>query len=255
MLLHWLAGCAAGPWNEPLDENQTDKTLLLVDALAARDAHCAQSISGDLTLTYKSPVDDTALVGFLEFSLPSSFKFVLTNPLGQPVFAVAGDQKTFAAINTRERKYFAGSLQAFGVRNNIDTAFLQGDWGDWLTGRNRLAGQNVTDLRYDRDGRGIWLTFPSGNDGRSGAEHLLLAPDKELYQARIIENEKREIVAEIAYSEWTKAGVCWQPLDIRITKLDYGAEIHLKLSDIIVEQEPEKYTLPVPDGYLMQFMP
>lgn len=251
----YLSGCAARPWSETLDPDQVDETLRVVDTLAIRDAKCPQTLSGDLTLFYKSPVDNTALNGFLQFSLPSSYKFVLTNPFGQPLFAVAGDQKSYSGINTQERKYFSGGLHSFGVRYNIDDAFLQGNWGDWLTGRNHFSGQDITDLRNDRSNRGVWLTLAARSDGRAGSEHLLLAPEEKLYLARIVEDWDNKVVAEITYGEWTGAGNCLQPLDILITGLAYGAEIHLKLSDIVFDDGPQKYSLQVPAGYIKQYMP
>ena len=75
-----LAGCATSPWTDPLQDTEADKIAHQIDALAARDAACGKTLEGDLLLFYQSPLEKKALEGFLQFSMPSSYKFVVTNP-------------------------------------------------------------------------------------------------------------------------------------------------------------------------------
>lgn len=253
--LLYLTGCATKPWTGSLETDQADETALLIDALTARDEACGTSLEGDLVLFYKTPFDKKGVNGFLQVSLPFSYKFVMTNPFGQPLLAIAGDKQSYQVINTLDRKYLAGSIRSFGVKNDIGEPFLQGNWGDWLMGRNTIGGRQITEIRHDRANRGIWVSFaPQGKSG-SGAEHLLIAPDRRLYLARIIEDMEQRVIAEITYEGWTAAGECSQPLDIYIKGLDYGAEIHLNLSNIAVTYEQEVYRLPIPPGYIRQFTP
>lgn len=255
LVLFLLTSCADKPWTDPLDSSETDAVGSIVDAMVARDGSCSRSLAGDLSLFYKSPLDTKALNGFLQFSGPSSYKFVLTNPFGQPLLAIAGDQKSFQAINTLGRKYISGSVRSFGIRNNIPDYFLEGDWEEWLTARNRFSSQEITDVRRDRKNRGLWVTFRTGSGQRTGAQHLLLNLEDELLLGRILENEKEKIVAEISYDNWINQGSCKQPLEINITGLYYGANIRLRLSDVTFAEEVTTYQLPTPPGYIRQFMP
>lgn len=249
----FLAGCAYKQWTEPLGSTEADSATQLVDSLVARDAACGGTLEGDLVLFYQNPFEKKALSGFLQFSMPSSYKFVMTNPFGQPVLVIAGNQESFQAINTLEKNYLAGSLRSFGLRNNIPGYVLKSDWGSWLTGRNQLSSQAITDIRNDRDSRGIWLTFKSKE--QKGVYHLLLDRDKEVFLVRILENGNGQTVAEITYDSWVTLGKCKQPLEISIAGLDYGADIHIKLSNVLITEERKTYRLRPPPGYIQQYMP
>ena len=248
-----LAGCATKPWTEPLGESEADSVSHLVDSLVARDAACGETLVGDVVLFYQNPFEKQALSGFLQFSMPSAYKFVMTNPFGQPVLIIAGDQVSFQVINTLKKKYFKGSLRSFGLRNNIPGYFLKSNWGSILTGRNKLSSKFITDIRRDRDSRGIWLTFQ--NKKQEGFSHLLLDSKQEVYPVRILEDGKGKKLAEITYSNWVTLGQCKQPREISITGLDYGTDIHIKLSDVLMTNEKQTYKLSPPRGYLQQYLP
>ncbi len=249
----FLAGCAKKPWQEPLGDAEADSVRQLVDTLVAQDAVCGKTLEGDLLLFYRNPFEKKALSGFLQFSLPSSYKFVMTNPFGQPILVIAGDQIAFQAVNTLEKKYLSGSLRSFGLRNDIPGNLLEGDWGSWLTGRSNLSSQAITDIRDDRDSRGIWLTFKSKEQG--GVCHLLFDRDKKVFLVRLLENGNGREIAKITYDNWVTLGKCKQPLDIKITGLDYGTDIHIKLSNVLITDEKETFRLRPPAGYVQQYMP
>jgi hypothetical protein len=249
----FFAGCARKPWTDPLADSEAESVTQLVDSLVARDAGCGETLEGDLVLFYQNPFEKKALSGFLQFSMPSSFKFVMTNPIGQPVLAVAGDQNSFQAINILQRSYLAGSLRSFGLRNDIPSHFLKSEWGPWLTGRNLLSSQTITDIRKDRDSRGVWLTFENIN--KAGLHHLLLDTEKEIFPVRILEEGSGRKVVEVTYTNWITVEGCRQPLEIHITGLDYGTNIHIALSDVSLTDERKTFRLQPPPGYSRQFMP
>ncbi len=246
-----LGGCATKPWNEPLKQSEADSIIQLTDSLIARDAECGGTLEGDLVLYYQNPFGKKALSGFLQFSIPSSYKFVMTNPFGQPVLIIAGDQKTFQAIDTIHRNYLAGSLRSFFLHNDIPIYFLTGDWGAWLTDRNLLPSSEITDIRNDRDSRGVWLSYKS----KKRVYHLLLDPQKKIFPVRILENEKGKKIAEITYDNWVVSAGCSQPQEINIAGLDYGTDIHIQLSNVALSNVHGVYRLKPPPGYSKQFMP
>jgi len=248
-----LSGCASKPWTDPLQEAEVDDVAHQVDAFVARDAVCGATLEGDLVLFYQTPVTKKALSGYLRFSMPASYNFVMTNPLGQPVLAIVGDQRSFQAINTMEKKFMAGSLRSFGLRNKVPDYLLNGNWGSWLTGRNLLGGQAITEIRNDKEARGVWLTFQ--NTAQGGVSHLLLDRDQGVVLTRILDDEKGRTLARISYDNWISMGECKQPLDINVAGLEYGTEVHLTLSNVLLTDKKRSYHLQPPADYLRQYMP
>ena len=248
-----LTGCANTPWTDPLQDIEAEKIAYQVNAMAARDAACGKTLEGDLALFYQSPLEKKALEGFLQFSMPSSYKFVIPNPFGQPVFIIAGDQKSFQAINALSKKYFTGSISSFGLRNDIPSFLLKSDWGSLLTGRLQLSNRSIIDIRNDRDARGVWLTFKNKN--QEGVSHLLLNREKEIVLVYIIEDGWGKKVAEITYGKRMDADTCQQPLDINIAGLDYGTTIQIKLENVVISDAEKTYQLRPPLGFIQQHMP
>lgn len=248
-----LSGCAGKPWQEPLGDKEADSVARQVDELAARDKSCGGTIDGDVALFYRSPVEKKALSGFLQFSTPASYKFVISNPLGQPVLIITGDQSSFQLINTLEKKFLAGSIRSFGLRNDIPSYFLKSNWAFCFTGRNPFSSKSIVDVRSDREARGVWITFQ--NKQQTGWYHLLLDKEKGLYRTLILENGDGKTVAEIDYDDWLAEGQCLQPRNITISGLDYGTEIRIELSDVVLSKGEKNFQLNPPPGYLRQYMP
>lgn len=247
-----LGGCAGRPWTDPLQQTEADKIAQHIDSLVARDGACGKTIEADLLLFYQSPLEKKALEGFLQFSIPASYKFLMTNPFGQPVLIIAGDKDSFQTINTLSKQYMTGKLQSFGLRNNIPSSFLRSDWATLLTGRFRLNSRSIIDIREDREGRGVWL---SCNEQRGGVAHLLFDPEHEVFQLYILEDDKGKKIAEISYANRMDADTCRQPRDISITGLDYSTEIRLTLENVQIADESQTYQLRPPHGYNRIYLP
>lgn len=248
-----LAGCASSPWTNPLKGTEADSIARQIDALTARDALCGKTIEGDLVLFYQSPLGKKALDGFFQFSMPSAYKFVVTNPFGQPVLVIAGDKEYFQVINTLKKQFLTEKLSSFGLRNDIPSSLLKSDWSSLLTGRFQLSSRSITDIRNDRDARGVWLTFQNNN--QAGVSHLLLDREKEIFLVYILEGGNGKKIAEITYGKRLPADTCHQPLEINIAGLDYGTEIHITLDNVILNEEKKTFQLHPPPGYTRQYMP
>jgi outer membrane biogenesis lipoprotein LolB len=255
LVLLTFSGCARQPWTDPLEGDQFAETGQLIDALARADQACGKSLDGDLALFYSDPLGKKALSGYLQFSMPSSYKFVVSNPFGQPVLAIAGDQRAYQAINVPEQQYLAGSIRSFGLRNDLPVDIMKGSWGEWITARNLRSSQSITAIRRDREDRGVWISFRHEKSEPPGLSHLLLEPDSRLPLIRILENGDGTIVAEVTYGDWVTQAGCRQPQEITITGLDYGTDIRLKLANVRLTEEPKQFHLPVPPGYAQQLRP
>ena len=250
-----LSGCAGKPWTTPLAGERFEQTSQLVDTLLHENQSCGQSLDGDLALFYADPLEKRALNGYLQFSLPGSYKFVVANPFGQTIFAVAGDQKIYKTVIVPEKKYIEGGLQSFGLRHKLPAEIINGSWGEWLTARNQHPSSTITAIHEDKDARGLWVSFRHNKNEPAGMSHLLLEPVDKTLLARILENSEGEIVAEITYADWITLGECRQPREITISGLDYGVDIRLKLSNVRLTDEVKQYSLPFFSSYIQQYLP
>jgi hypothetical protein len=250
-----LAGCARRPWTERLEGDRYDEASRLMDSLAAQNETCGKTLEGDLALVYTNALEKKALAGYLEFSMPTAYRFVVTNPFGQPVFVVAGDHVAFQAIHVPDRKYMAGSMRSFGLRYNLPGEILSKSWGEWIMARNTRSSQTITAIHEDRQGRGIWITFRHETGEPVGQSHLLVDPATEIILARILESGEGNKIAEVTYEGWQGQEKCRQPHAVNITGLDYGTDIRLKFSEVQITDEKKRFQLSAPPGYLKQFMP
>jgi hypothetical protein len=146
-------------------------------------------------------------------------------------------------------------MQSFGLRHDIPVEILKGPWGEWLTARNLRPASTISAIHEDKNSRGLWISFRHEKAEPAGISHLLLESVSNLPLSRILENGAGKIVAEITYGDWTTESTCQQPQEIKITGLDYGIDIRLKLSNVQLSHDAKKYSLPVPRGYMQQYRP
>lgn len=250
-----LAGCAVQPWTTLLEGDRYEEASSLMDTLAAENSVCGRTLEGDLGLVFTSALDRNALNGFLEFSQPTAYRFVVTNPFGQPLFAAAGDHLSYQAINVPERLHMAGSMRSFVLRHKLPLEFLSRSWGEWIMARNTRPSSSVTAIYEDREGRGVWITYRHDENEPAGRSHLLVDPVETRIIARVLEDGKGETVAEVTYADWQDGGRCRQPREVNISGLKYGAQIRLKFTDLRLSDEEKRFQLPVPPGFTRQLRP
>jgi hypothetical protein len=250
-----LTGCAGRPWSTALEGERFDQTRQTIAALSAEKRRCGESLDGDLAMFYSDPLGKKALSGYLQFSQPGSYKFVIANPLGQTVLAIAGDRLSYQAVNVIERQYLEGSMRSFGLRHDLPQEFLGGAWGEWLTGTSERSGDSISAIREDKDGRGLWVSYRHRPPEPAGATHILWQTELKTVLTTILENDKETLIAEINYSQRMSEEACHQPLEIHITGLDFGVDIRLQLSNLKFFADKKQYSLPIPRGYQQQYLP
>jgi len=249
-----MSGCAHKPWSRSFEDKEYDAGLKLVEEISAQGAICHKGFQSDLTFEYSTPIGTRAFAGFLQYSTGPHFKFVASNPLGQPMIIIAGNQKSYQMINTLESLYASGGMTAFALRNKLPIYFLKGRWDDWLTGRNSIPTRYVSNIGPDKEDLGIWVTL-TDNKGAGNISHLLIDPQKKLILKRIVETRKEKSVGTIEYSDFYREEACTQPQNISITGLDYGTSINLKFSEIELSHDLKKFHIKPPQGYLQQYRP
>lgn len=253
--LLFFSGCAGKPWTGALPEEEYAQVAEEIGEIHRRDTTCPTTFTGDLALFYRTPLQSQAVKGYLQFSMPNAYRFVVTNPLGQPLLMIAGNQSSYQAINTFEKKYLAGSIRSYAIRRGIPLYLTAGHWGDWLTARFGRGSGEIAEIHQDRADRGVWVSFPGEEKMDDPPQRLLLDRQRGLILTRILEDSRGKSLAEISYSDWLSQDGCHQPQHIAVSGLDYGVEISLQLDNLFFSDAAETFELPIPQGYLRQYLP
>ncbi len=257
VILFFLAGCAGKPWSGKFKEDQVKTYKDMVAGEIKAEDSCPSTLDAEVTVNWKTAVDTKTFDGYLQLQLPSSLKFVTTNPLGQPVFALVSDGETYSSVNTISQQYISGSLFSLALRNNIPEQLLTGNWGIWFSGRIAAATGEIADVRKDSAGRGLWVMVQNPKNKLKGKEYILVDSAKKRPLLRVLTDGDDDTIAQIKYGAWQNSGKCIQPTSFNVTDLPLGAEINMHLSDIITDKVFSKnnFILRPPPGYYIQLLP
>lgn len=249
-----LNGCARLPYGPEIAGNELSKRIEDFSRFSDAAAECAQCFDGEILVNWTDPVNSISFSGYFQTRLPSSLRFSVLNPFGQPVYAVASDGTTFQYVNTTKRVFTAGSLRSYSVLNDIPLAFLAGPWGAWLSARPTASF--ILEVHEDKDNRGIWYSVADTESKEAAEELLLLDGSTSRMLERVILDNDGKPQAKLSYRNWQFIDRCEQPLDIMFTGLAYGAEAQLKLSDIqAADAAADAFTIEPPESYKRRLLP
>ncbi|MBM9519801.1 hypothetical protein JWG39_08215 [Desulforhopalus vacuolatus] len=263
-----LGGCAReGQWSGTLVPGEdAPQFAAVLDAMAARDALCPKTLVADLQVDYESPLEKRRLQGFLQFSLPGNYKFIVTSPLGQMVWGTAGNRRHYQVLNTMTKQYIEGGMESFVLNNKLPFFLIQSQWGNWLTGRvssEAHRAHRIVDIRKDKENRGVWITVKT-NSSEGPRDHLLINPERQQLIERVITDLENNELATVSYSDMKTPAPenpdeetvqCLQPGAVTITGLPWNSHIGLNLSRIETRRGEESYSLPQPVRYFRQYRP
>lgn len=265
LLVLLLSGCAGKPWSSPIADHETAAIALIFENMQRRDASCFASMDAKVLLTWEGPGGAHSLSGYLQLLLPSSMKFVVSNPLGQPVYALVSNGQEFQSINTALKQHVIGQLGSLARDHDVPEALLSAHWGYWLTGRLWEEGAVIDAMHQDDSGRGVWITlrYPitkEPSDMTGVTNYLLINPGRQQLLARMLVDDKGETVATISYEErekgeelvrqeWERG--CAPATRIIITDLPYRSLLTLHFSEIVTDRSfsANTFRLKIPAGY------
>lgn len=273
-----LFGCAGKPWTDPVGEKDRESFETLFYEMHKRDSQCACCLETEITLSWNTPMEKKAMAGHLQIMAPSAIKFIMSNPLGQPLYALVSNGNTFQAVNTVTRKYQRGSFDSLMLRYEAPRPLLSSNWVSFLTGRLQMSNPQITEIRNDREKRGVWVTIHYRDGGREKMNHLLIDPvGKKLVKRVLVEKQvkkggyemggeeavssKRNViektVAVINYNNWLSKSNCPVPTNIQITESSFDSELNILLSKITTDAEltSDDFKIKPPPGYFQQFLP
>ena len=257
LVLLLSGGCAREPWTQPVDDKQAQAIRDMLQEKVKTDATCPSTLDAEVTVSMKTVMETKSFAGFLQVKLPSSVKFVSTNPLGQTIFALVSDGQSYRSVNTLDSKFVSGSLSSLALRNDIPQELLTGRWGVWLSDRIEITrAAEITDIRQDATARGIWVKLTS-KDATEGKEYILIDPASKRPLLRLLMDAEENPIARIEYGDWQQGAHCGQPTSFHITGLSKGLEVNVHLADIITNKvlTEKDFTLRPPPGYFIQLFP
>ena len=260
MLLCLLcSGCAQKRWDDTLTDEENIEMQNILLAMQQQEKQCFQNFDTDMKMFWKSPVGDNAVEGYLVMNAPSSVKYVVSNPLGQPVFAFAGNGKTFQMLKPMRRRHIRGNVRSLAIRYDIPLILAQGDWFAYLTGRLPLRKLIVAESAKDNSDKTIWLKLVTAKGPyTTGSVHLQIDPDKKEVLSYLFLDDNGDVIAEIQYGGRKEGkSPCGVHKEIQVTGLPWGSEIRIELKNIsgFNQFNRKDFSLPVPVSFNTQLWP
>ncbi len=254
LLALFLNGCARKPWTIAVAENETALITQTFAEMQQRDASCSCCLDAKTTLSWNGPGEDRSVAGFLQLMLPTSLKFVMLNPLGQPLYALVSDGQEFQSINTTLKQHIIGKISSLAAQYKIPEALLSENWGYWLTGRLQEKGALIETIRQDGSGRGVWITMQYPVDAALAQTHLLIRPETRQLLARILVDHQGDTIATISYEGRSEQNDCTPVSRITITDLPYRSKLTIDFTEILTDRSftAANFKLKVPANYDVQ---
>ncbi len=258
LLLVVLSGCAPKPWHDTLSDDGRKAMLDVMDEIVAAQQDRPRCFDADVKVFLTSWMKNTAASGYTQIMAPDTIKFVTSNPFGQPVLAFVGNQENFQYVNVLSRTYLDGDINEFASIYEIPLENFSGPWGDWISARIPVNTRDINEMRADNSEQGIWVRYgaQSGVNSQTGrGEFLLIDPEQKMLVARTITDEKGKIIARIDYSNRSTPPLR-QPQSIKVTRLAYGAELEVQLSNLMEMEscENQDFFIKRPAGYNYQHL-
>lgn len=256
LLIVLLAGCAGKPWTTPVTDQEGLHVRQIFEEIQQRDAFCFCCMDAKVSFFWDGPGEDRSISGFLQLMLPSSVKFVVTNPLGQPLYAMVSNGHDFQSINTVLRQHTNGEISALMREYSIPAPLLSDDWGYWLMGRLHEQGASIEAIRQDEAGRGVWITMRYPAEEALAQSHLLLQLETNKLLTRILVDQQGKTIANLSYEYGAAQRDCVPVSRLTITELPYGSRLRVEFAEVLTEQvfSPARFRLKVPPGYEVQVL-
>ncbi len=254
-----LSGCAGHRWSEPLEEEENTKVAGIIAVMQEEDKSCSDSFDGDALIFWKTPLSDTGVTGYLQLLAPSFVKFIVSNPLGQPVYAFASNGRTFQSLNTRQRQHIRGNIRSLAIRQDLPLVLAQGDWFAYLSGRLPARSLGMLEIYRDTADTTVWMLLdPLASTKTLDQTWVHLNLEKRLVLGYLFLDRDGKTLAEIFYTnQEERTDYCIPNEKIILTALPWGSEIRIELRDIRTDTKYQEadFVLPVPVSYAKQLRP
>jgi hypothetical protein len=257
LLVLLIQSCAGKPWTSPVADSETAFITQTFEKMQERDTSCFCCLDAKTTLSWDTPGEDRSIAGFLQLKLPTSVKFVVLNPLGQPLYALVNNGQDFQSINTSLKQHIIGKIGSLATQHEIPESLLSESWGYWLTGRLHEQGATIEAIHQDGSGRGVWITMRYQDEASLNKSHLLIQPATRQLLARILVDREGETIATISYDRRNEKNDCEPVSRITISDLPYGSQLSIDFTEFLTDRSfsAANFKLKVPADYETQELP
>ena len=251
-----LSGCAGQRWADPLPEEEQEELTRIITTMLEVEKQCPDNLDADALLFGKSPLDDWAVAGYMQLLSPSFIKFVVSNPLGQPVYAFASNGIRFQILHPSQYLHIRGNVRSLASRKEVPQILIQGNWFAYLTGRLPADLSEGMEVNRDASDSSVWLRISPPDSGRKlESAWVHVNPLQKTVLGYLFLDSSGETVAEIVYGSQQEGSDSCKPEDeVTITGLPWGAELKIELKEINTSNQfsEKDFSLPVPPGYTTQ---
>lgn len=215
-----LVACSQRPWVDTRldaltqEQDQVAKTI--------KNNNCVLPIDGNLQVTVDTPLKQQSVSGYLALLPHSHSKFVVSSPIGQPLYIVTENDKEWQIIDVINGRFQQDEIGDLINGQNLPIGLAQLSFSTTILGGLNPEFQPPFIIRADKEKRGLWYTAKN--------ESVLVDNDS-IILARVLEDENSELL-EINYDNRQTVGHCSIPQNTNISGLDYGTTISLKISNM-----------------------
>ncbi len=248
-----LSGCAGQRWADPLAEEEQVEITRIITTMQEMEKQCPDSLDAGALLFWNSPLGDWGVEGYMQLLSPSFIKLVVSNPLGQPVYAFASNGTRFQILHPRQYQHIRGNVRSLAIRKEVPQILAQGNWFGYLTGRLPADLPEGMEVNRDASDSSVWLRISPANSGRRlESAWVHVDPLQKSVLGYLFLDSSGETLAEIVYGgQQEGSDSCKPEEEVTITGLPWGAELKIELKDIDTSRQfsEKDFSLPVPPGY------
>ena len=201
----FIQGCARPALQTyPASGQQIAKTLEAFDRyqeISAAACNCCLDAEADAALSVSGWFSDHTekVSGFLQAMKPGYLKFIVINPLGQPLFIFLTNGSMFTSLNVLEEKAYSGSVHSETYKKFAPPGFEPEFSYYWLTGRLRPGEIKVQAVKSDREQEKFWLQI---NHANVSTESMVLFDPVDLVILRhVLRDQQGKHLMDILYAE------------------------------------------------------
>ena len=247
-----MSGCATKPWMEPADTYQITVLEDTLYDIRRQEQICSPCVDGNVRIFIESKLSKRGFEGYFLTMSPATIKFIASNPFGQPLLALAGDNNSFRYLNTQEKIYWNGDTAGLFKELGFPSDLLSSHWTLWLLGK-LPENLDIQSARKDKSSSDIWVT--AADEATKLNEHLLISLEKKQLISRIVTQGNKTIFRVDYHYESDSAtpadSSCRVPDRLVFSGLNFGTNLSLHYSDteLLSDCSDRDFLLPRPGGY------
>ncbi|MGL1930205.1 MAG: hypothetical protein OCC45_00390 [Desulfotalea sp.] len=219
-----LTSCSQKPWlSGTIDHPGVD--IRLPEIIKKHSNNI--SIDGTAQIIINTPINHKTVNGYFAILTPDHIKFIVSSPLGQPVYILTENSNHWQLIDVLSGGYQKEESSKLLASQDMPKSLAKINLSTIITGGVSDNFQPPFIIRQDKNDRGLWYT--------SAGESILISLDNLQIVSRLLEYDGEKIEINYAGRQNIQTSPTKEvsiPSKTVITGLDYGAKITINLDKI-----------------------